>query len=394
MPAKATKSAKSGSGPGRLFPVQEIGSLAKPAWLTRTTKTSKPSKEDVSEAKRWGSRLEVPGLTGLLSTLSSADPSAKRGEIRDFASVFGIRLQEAAGLDIVYDGEQKRVEMYEAAVRHIDGFEFLGHVRSFDNKYYRKAAVKSKVGLKTPFHDDEYEFVKKNTKKWVKVPITGPYTLADWSFNEHYLKKRRGQGSLRSSSLAAKRDFILDLAKDAVLPTIKSLEKLGADFIQIDEPAAATRPEEVGLFVEGINAAVEGVDAKVSVHICFSEYRSLFPTLLEMKHVSQFTWEFANRDDDKLGVKRDARPGYEALHLFSEYGDKREIGLGVTNVHVDRKESAELVRDRVLYAAELLGPERIYVNPDCGLRTRTWDVAFEKMRVCAEGAALARKGLE
>jgi 5-methyltetrahydropteroyltriglutamate--homocysteine methyltransferase len=110
-----------------------------------------------------------------------------------------------------------------------------------------------------------------------------------------------------------------------------------------------------------------------------------------MKHVSQFTWEFANRDEEKPGVKRAARPGYEALHLFNEYGDKREIGLGVTNVHVDARESAELVRDRVLYAAGLLGPERIYVNPDCGLRTRSWDVAFGKLRACAEGAALARK---
>ncbi len=109
----------------------------------------------------------------------------------------------------------------------------------------------------------------------------------------------------------------------------------------------------------------------------------------------QYTLEFANRDTWNLGSSDKARKGFQVLKLFKEYGFKGEIGIGVTDVHVDDVESPELVRDRILYASKALGdPTKIYVNPDCGLRTRTRTVAFNKIRSLVQGAELARQKLK
>jgi 5-methyltetrahydropteroyltriglutamate--homocysteine methyltransferase len=106
---------------------------------------------------------------------------------------------------------------------------------------------------------------------------------------------------------------------------------------------------------------------------------------LELRNCRQLALEFANRDDEKRGA-------YSQLKLLNEYGDDREIGLGVADVHVDNVETPELIRDRIQYAVKILGdPERIYVNPDCGLRTRTWDVAYAKLCNVVKGAELARQ---
>lgn len=373
----------------RLFPTQEIGSLAKPGWLTHISRTSRPSQGDVESAERWGRTLGIPEdvRRRLNAILTSPNPNARKSEVREIASLYMVRMLESAGLDHVYDGEATRIEMYEYPVRYIEGFRFLGHVRSFDNRYYRKAACVAPVSLKAEYHTDEFRRVRAIARKRVKVPITGAYTLADWSFNEHYLARRRGTTSLRRARSDAKREFVLDLAEKVIRPNLRSLADAGAEFIQIDEPAAATRPEEVDMFVECTNVSTEGIDAKLSLHICFSDYASLFPSILDVKRCSQFTWEFANRDDD-------SRSGYRVLDLFREYGDDREIGLGVLDVHVDDIESPELVRDRILHASRTLGPERIYVNPDCGLRTRSWEVSYAKLRNMTSGAGLARSSLE
>ena len=83
------------------------------------------------------------------------------------------------------------------------------------------------------------------------------------------------------------------------------------------------------------------------------------------------------------------------MKLFEEYGFRGDYGLGVIDVHTDFIESPELVRDRILHAAKIIGnPSRIYVNPDCGLRTRAWEVSFQKLKNMVLGAELARKALK
>lgn len=331
----------------KYFPTQEIGSLKKPSWLLNVVKNPDISKEDKAKA-------------------------------RNDAALLNIKTLEDLGLDIIYDGEVRRVEMYEEPVRYIKGFEFAGRVRSWDNKYYNKARVTSEIDYKQNFHSDEFKFIKENAKHEIKVPVTGAYTLADWSYNEHYKSKE---------------DLVIALAKKVVRPLVQDLAKLGAKIIQIDEPAATTHPAEMEIFRDSVNESVKGINAKFVVHACFSgnDYESLAPEMPEIK-AQQYTLEFANRDSWNLGVNDKERKGYHVIKLFKEYGFKGEIGIGVTDVHVDKIETPKLVRDRILYAAKAIGdPAKIYVNPDCGLRTRSRTIAFEKIRAMVKGAELARQ---
>lgn len=334
----------------RPFPTQEIGSLKKPEWLLELVRNQQISDEDKAKA-------------------------------RNDAAYLNIKTLEDIGLDIIYDGEVRRVEMYEYPVRYINGFEFAGLVRSWDNKYYKKARCVTKVAYKTDFHLEEFKFVKDSSNRTIKVPVTGPYTLADWSYNEYY---------------DSKEEFVIDLARNVVRPLIMDLVKHGAQVIQIDEPAATTHPSEMKIFAEAINECAKGVDAKITVHACYSgnDYQALVPYAAEIK-ATQFALEFANRDSWKLGTTDDVRNGYSVLKSLKEHGFNGEVGLGVVDVHVDEMESAELVRDRLLYAAKVLGdPTKVYANPDCGLRTRTRSVAFEKLRRVVQGAELAREALK
>jgi 5-methyltetrahydropteroyltriglutamate--homocysteine methyltransferase len=126
------------------------------------------------------------------------------------------------------------------------------------------------------------------------------------------------------------------------------------------------------------------------MHICFSDYSALWPAALGLEDCLELQLEFANRDSRELGTRDDDRPGYkETLRLFRDFGYPG-VGLGVLDIHSDFVEPPELVRDRILYAVDVLGgPERIQVNPDCGLRTRSWDVVYAKLANMVEGARLA-----
>ena len=372
-----------------LFRCQEIGSIARPRWQLEGHRTGPLSDRAAEEFRRWNGRLgfvpaEEPAVARFLTGAAPA-PSAET--LRDWSALFALRYFEAAGLDRVYDGEARRLEMYEYAVRQMRGFRFAGHVRSVVNKFYLKAAAVGDVGVDAPYHLEEYDFVRTHARREPKVPITGPYTIADWSYNEHYLARRAGWKG-RAVRRAALRDFVLDVARNAIRPTVRALLERGCRVIQIDEPAAGTHPDQADLVAEGFNAATEGLDGEFAMHICFSDYRPLFPALLEAKRCRQWMWEFANRDSPE-------QDGYAILDLFREYGDTREIGLGVLDVHRDALETPEVVEERILRAARHLGdPDRLWINPDCGLRTRSLDVAWAKLEAMTEGARRARARFE
>ena len=377
---------------------REIGSLGKPSWRVKAFAGRPIEEGDVKEAERWGRRLEVSGYEELVEALSAAATSTVSlgnggmplAEIDNWASRYAIRLLEQAGLDVVYDGEQKRTEMYDHVAAFAHGFEPRGTVRSFDNKYYAKAAVVERPSADGPQDVDELRFVAAHTQKQVKVPLTGAYTMEDWSYDEHYAREGALGGSAEQR-LEARRRFVEDVAERVIRPNVVGLVEAGADWIQIDEPAAATKPDEVPLVVHGFNAALRDVGAeKRSMHICFSDYRALWPAVLELDDCLELQLEFANRDSRELGTRAEDRPGYaDTLQLFAEHGYPG-VGLGVLDIHSDFVEPAELVRDRILFAVDVLGgPERIQVNPDCGLRTRSWDVVYEKLSNMVAGARLA-----
>jgi len=372
----------------RLFPTQEIGSLPKAPWLLTYLRDKRIERRELDDLAKWSKVSGFEEESEVRSVLSSPRNPKTRERLRELASIFAIRYLESAGLDFVYDGEQNRIEMYEHPVRNSHGFEFYGHVRSFDYRYYRKAACVEKARFRNAYHLDEFRLVKKHAKRRIKVPITGPYTIAEWSFNEYYQQRRKKDiADLKKLKFEAKRDFVIDVAKEIISPNLRALTDAGAEWIQVDEPALTTKPEEVPIFVDAFNECTGGIGCKLSLHVCFSDYRLLYPHILELKNCSQLALEFANRADDLRG-------GYGQLKLLNEFSDAREIGLGVADVHVDRVESPELVRDRIEYASKILGnPERIFVNPDCGLRTRSWDVAYAKLSNITKGAELARKAL-
>src|SRR5215467_4824409 len=119
----------------------ELGSLAKPAWRVKAAAGRPADEADIAEARTWGPRLGVDGYQDLLDLLRQPSlTAAQRQEIRDWSSRYGLRFFETAGLDVVYDGEQQRSEMYAWVIAHAAGFERRGSVRSFDDKYYTKSA--------------------------------------------------------------------------------------------------------------------------------------------------------------------------------------------------------------------------------------------------------------
>jgi len=166
----------------KLYPVQEIGSLAKPRWRTKGL-TQPLSSKDLVEAEEWAQRLGIPDFQDRAKQLLAAQEQNDRvRELLELSTIYGLRLFEQTGLDNVgVGGEQQRVEMYEHVIRGVEGMKVLGHVQSFDYKYFNKAVAESKIHRRHPIYLQEFLDVKKNAKGQLKVPITGAYTLIDLS---------------------------------------------------------------------------------------------------------------------------------------------------------------------------------------------------------------------
>jgi 5-methyltetrahydropteroyltriglutamate--homocysteine methyltransferase len=362
---------------------------------------------DLVSAKVWGDKLQVPRRDALLKILSKRGSftDEERQTIVDFSLQYAIRMCETAGagtaehqgLDLVWSGEQARTEMYETPVSNIGGFEFIGKVRSFDNKYWRMASIRSEPAYRNNYHIDEMLFTQKHTRRKIKVPVTDAITIMAWSDNHYFTSKwARAKASPLRRSFNARREFTLDLAK-IIRRVVRELITEGAEEVQIDIPAATqyqTR-DDIKLVAEAFNETTRGLSATFSVHSCFPPsvgYRLLFPEILEMKACRRFSFEYGNRDGYGRGVSDEARPGFADLKLFREYGYSGGLGVGVIHIHTDRLPSVDVVRDRVLYSAKVTGldPKDLYVNPDCGLRTRRPEIAQSMLDLVVAGAEKAR----
>ncbi len=335
----------------KILITQEIGSFRKPQYLSSVFRKSDPEKLKSLEEK------------ATLETLS---------------------LFEKAGLDnIGVAGEMYRWEMYEHVAASLDGIKFFGPVRSFDNRYYRKGSIVSPIRRKNSFHEDELKFIMTHTKKKIKLPITGPYTMADWSFNEHYRDKME---------LAMTFADILNQE----IRHLKKIWKTGSNDVfevQIDEPAATTHPSEMDIVVDSVNRAVDGIlGCEFSIHVCYStDYRILFERGSDLKFHG-YNLEFANRDTNVPGMGRSERKAFAELPDLWSIDGSKFIGIGVTDVHIDFIEPVKLIEDRIKYAIKSIGdPEKIRVNPDCGLRTRSREVGYTKLANMTEAVRNIRK---
>ena len=183
------------------------------------------------------------------------------------------------------------------------------------------------------------------------------------------------------------------MAETIIYPNLKKLKEEGAKFLQIDEPAATSKSDEIEIFINSLLKSIKELykDTFFSIHICFSDYKLLFPFLEKIQGiVKEIHFEYANRDTKEIGRDKEKRIGYKILDDLKNFDFI--IGLGVIDVHTDFIEPKELIRDRILYAYEKIkDPYKIFIAPDCGLRTRKWEIAYEKLKNMVEGKEIALK---
>ncbi|MGB9965228.1 methionine synthase [Halobacterium hubeiense] len=284
------------------------------------------------------------------------DPEASFGdeelaEAEDDAARLITNEHERAGLDVVVDGEMRRNEMVEFFADRIEGYEFNGPVKVWGHNYFDKPSVVDDVSYDESWLVDEYEFTANVADRPVKVPITGPYTLASWSFNEAY----NGDDELA-----------YDLA-DLVNEEIEKLVDAGARYIQIDEPALATTPDDHAIVGECLERIAAGIpdDVRIGLHVCYGDYSRIYPEILEFP-VDEFDLELANGD-------------YEQLDVFKDPDFSKDLALGVVDAHVAEVESVEEIEANIRKGLEVVPPERLTVSPDCGVKLLPREVAYEKM---------------
>jgi 5-methyltetrahydropteroyltriglutamate--homocysteine methyltransferase len=314
-----------------------VGSLPKPDYLQRARNQyagGKISREELEELERKATR-EV------------------------------ISLQEELGLDILVDGEMYRGDMVAHFAELLEGMEIGGLVRSYGNRYYHKPVVSGPIVWPGPLTVEMWKFAQCLTSKPVKGMLTGPYTMTEWSFNDHYDDRH---------------ELIRDMAQ-AMHEEAVALDRAGALYIQIDEPALSTRLGDLDLAIEAMGIVTDGLRAKTVTHMCYGDFASVYPRFLDLP-VRQFDMEMANS-------------GYDLVELFKTRGfpDDREIAWGVIDVHTHVVEEVEQVVAGIRKGLEVLPPERLYIDPDCGLKTRTPEEAEAKLRVMMEGVRVVRKDL-
>jgi 5-methyltetrahydropteroyltriglutamate--homocysteine methyltransferase len=327
-----------------LLPTAVVGSYSMPGWLER-------AKNDY-----------------LLRRLTRHDLD----EMHDAAVKAAIKDQEVAGVDVISDGELRRDNMIDYFAERLPGVE----VDHASKKYYYDfydSAVRVKMPTAPIGLIDDFRFLRRFTDRRVKLSITGPHSLVKRIRNAYY----PGEAA-----------FALDIARVMNLE-LRELVKAGATDIQIDEPYYSGFPEDLGWGMNAVNALVEGVEARISLHICYGNrygkpswegsYRYLFPAILGA-HVQQLTLEFGRR-------------GEQDVALFEEFRPPFALGLGVIDVKTHEVETPAVVAERIRLAMKTVPPGRLTVNPDCGLVHLPGDVAFAKLGAMVEGARLVRREL-
>jgi 5-methyltetrahydropteroyltriglutamate--homocysteine methyltransferase len=262
-----------------------------------------------------------------------------------------IKLQEEIGLDILVHGEMERGDMVSFFAERLEGFGISGLVRSYGNRYYKKPIAKGRIKRIRPITLETFQYAQSLTEKPVKGMLTGPYTICDWSFNEYFQTRR---------------DLVLNLA-EVIHEEALDLDDAGAKYIQIDEPAISTRPEEIDLAIEAMKIVTDGLRAKTISHICYGDFTSIYPKILDLP-VNQLDLEFANSD-------------FANLEIFKNPLFTKEIAVGVIDVHSHVIETKQKVKENIKKALEVFPLEKVYIDPDCGLKTRTKEEAEAKLKV-------------
>jgi 5-methyltetrahydropteroyltriglutamate--homocysteine methyltransferase len=265
------------------------------------------------------------------------------------ATEFWVGVQEELGLDVLVDGEQYRGDMVAYFAETMPGFAKGGLVRSYGNRYYHKPVMTAPVRWPGPMTVDWWRWTQSLTSRPVKGMLTGAYTLMDWSFDDHYPDRRTA---------------CLALARE-VRKEVEALLDAGVRIIQIDEPALSVRPDELPFAVEAMHLTVDGLPAYYVVHACFGAFETIYPGLLDLPV-----------DNLDLAISHSA---LDLLGMFKKDPFTKDLSLGVLDVHSHTVEAAGDVQGRIRRGTSVLPADRIWVDPDCGLKTRTVEESHAKL---------------
>jgi 5-methyltetrahydropteroyltriglutamate--homocysteine methyltransferase len=279
------------------------------------------------------------------------------------ATEFWVGVQEELGLDVLVDGEQYRGDMVAYFAETMPGFAKGGLVRSYGNRYYHKPVMTGPVRWPGPMTVDWWRWTQSLTSRPVKGMLTGPYTLMDWSFDDHYPDRRTA---------------CLALARE-VRKEVEALLDAGVRIIQIDEPALSVRPDELPFAVEAMHLTVDGLAAYYVVHACFGAFETIYPGLLDLPV-----------DNLDLAISHSA---LDLLGMFRKDPFTKDLSLGVLDVHSHTVEAAGDVQGRIRRGTSVLPADRIWVDPDCGLKTRTVEESRAKLSAMMAAVRAARAEL-
>lgn len=304
----------------------------------------------------------------------------KKGQISEQEYRQGIRAQiadhiqrqEALGLDVLVHGEAERNDMVEYFGEQLEGFLFTenGWVQSYGSRCVKPPVIFGDVERKASITVDWAVYAQSLTEKPVKGMLTGPVTILCWSFNRDDLSR---QAQCEQIALALRDE-------------VRDLEKAGITIIQIDEPAIREglplRKGEQGAYLDwAVNAfklATSGVadTTQIHTHMCYSEFNEIIDSIAAL-------------DADVITIET-SRSHMELLQAFRDFAYPNEIGPGVYDIHSPVVPTTEQIEVLLEKALQHIPQERLWVNPDCGLKTRAWPETERALQAMVQAAKRLR----
>jgi len=307
----------------------------------------------------------------------------KRGEIdqQEYSQflrekmAFCIGIQEGLGLDVLVHGEFERSDMVEYFAQKMTGFLVTqnGWVQSYGSRCVRPPIIYADVSRPKPMTINEICYAQSLTPKPVKGMLTGPVTILNWS----YVREDIPRKEVAYQIALALRDEVLDL------------EKAGIKIIQIDEPAfreglplkKEKRKSYLDWAVKAFrlsNAPVKP-QTQIHTHMCYAEFKDIIEAIDAM-------------DADVISIECSRSKG-DVISIFETYHYKKGIGLGTYDIHSPRIPKKEEILATLKRCLKVLAPQQLWVNPDCGLKTRQWEEIIPSLRNMVEVARELRASL-
>ena len=287
--------------------------------------------------------------------------------------VKNILIQEELGIDVFVHGEPERTDMVEYFAEQLQGITIseYGWVQSYGSRCVKPPIVHSDIVRTKPMSLEWSVFAQAQTGKPVKGMLTGPVTMLQWSF-------------IRDDQ--PRKDTCTQLAL-VIRDEVKDLESAGIKIIQIDEPAIREglplRHEDWAYYldwsVKCFRLSASGVDddTQIHTHMCYSEFDEILQAIIDM-------------DADVISIEA-ARSRMELLQTIKEQGYPNEIGPGVYDIHSPKIANLDEVRTLLRKALQTIPADRLWINPDCGLKTRTWDEVLPSLHALTEVASELRE---